>query len=348
MKKKKLAINGFGRIGRTSLRVWWEFFRDQADMVAINTSGSMNVSGWANLLKHDSNYGLFPNGEIGYEETQPANEATDSNPIIGYLFINDYKITVFAQRDPAKIPWENTGAEIILESTGAFTTKEKASGHLHGTVRKVIISAPPKDKEIPIYVVGVKNDDGSSPIISNASCTTNCVAPIIKVMSENFGIQKAMLNTSHAYTDDQNLQDNSHKDPRRARSAAMNIVPTTTGAAIAVGAVIPAVSGVFNGVSMRVPVSTGSISDVVMLLDRDVTIDEVNSALTAAASSELAGIMSVTREPLVSRDIVGRRESCIVDLTMTDVVGGNLVRVLGWYDNEFGYCNRFVQQGVIV
>lgn len=347
MEKKKLAINGFGRIGRTSLRVWWQFFRDQADLVAINTSGSMDVSGWANLLKYDSNYGLFPDGEVGYQELQSAKEATDKNPLLGYLFINDYKIAVLAQRDPAKIPWENSGAKIILESTGAFTTKEKASAHLHGTVQKVIISAPPKDKEIPIFVIGVKGDDGSSPIISNASCTTNCVAPIIKVMSEKFGIQKAMLNTTHAYTDDQNLQDNSHSDPRRARSAGVNIVPTTTGAAIAVGAVVPAVSGIFNGVSMRVPVSTGSISDVVMLLDRDVTIDEVNSALSKASEAELSGIMSVTREPLVSRDIVGRRESCIVDLTMTDVVGGNLVRVLGWYDNEFGYCNRFVQQGVI-
>ena len=343
---KRIGINGFGRIGRTSLRVWWLYHRGEMEVDMINTSGSMDVDGWANLLKYDTNYGRL-DADVKFEKVQGRKEVTDENPVLGYIFLNEHRITVTAQRDPVKIPWGQYGIDTILESTGIFLDSESAGGHLAGGAKKVILSAAAKDAEIPIYVLGVKNDDGSKNITSNASCTTNCAAPIIKVMSENFGIEKAMLNTTHAYTDDQNLQDNSHKDPRRARNAARNIVPTSTNAASAVGEVISEIKGIFDGVSMRVPVSVGSISDIVMVLKRDVTVEEVNEVLVRASEGELKGIMAISTDPIVSQDIVGRRESSIVDLPLTNVVGGNLVRVVSWYDNEFGYCNRLIEQACL-
>ena len=340
---KKIGINGLGRIGRTSLRVWWQYHRQEVSLNMINTSGSMDVDGWANLLKYDTNYGPFQ-GEIRYEQLKTSKEATPEDSLIGYIYLNDHKIAITAQRDPALIPWGQYGIETVLESTGAFLDTKTAGGHLTGGAQKVIISAAAKDKDIPLYVLGVKGDDGSHNITSNASCTTNCSAPIIMIMNREFGIEKAMLNTTHSYTDDQNLQDNSHKDPRRSRNAARNIVPTTTNAATAVAEVVPEVKGIFDGVSMRVPTSTGSISDIVMLLKRNVTIEEVNAALIKASEGELKGILAVTNDPVVSSDIVGRRESSIVDLELTNVVADNLVRVVSWYDNEFGYCNRLVEQ----
>ena len=343
---KKIGINGFGRIGRTSARVWWLYHRDEVELAMINTSGSMDVEGWAQLLKRDTNYGVLAD-EVTWETVQGCKEVTDENPLLGYIYLGGRKIAVTAQREPAKIPWGQYGVETVLESTGVFLDSESAGGHLAGGAQKVILSAAAKDPNIPLYVLGVKNDDGSHNITSNASCTTNCAAPVMMVMSREFGIEKALLNTTHAYTDDQNLQDNSHKDLRRARNAARNIVPTSTNAASAVGQVVPEMQGIFDGVSMRVPVSTGSISDMVMVLKREVSVEEVNEVLTRASENELQGIMAVTREPIVSNDIVGRRESSIVDLELTNVVGGNLVRVVSWYDNEFGYCNRLIEQALI-
>jgi glyceraldehyde 3-phosphate dehydrogenase len=339
-----IGINGFGRIGRTAFRVWVKKHTSTTQLGLINTSGSMEVDGWAYLLKYDTNYGNLGE-DIRVEQVQKAKEATPENPIIGYIQVRDFKIPVSAGRDPATIPWGQFNVKTVIESTGAFTEADKASLHLQGGAQKVIVTAPAKGEGVDMSVISVKDFAPESQIISNASCTTNCTAPVIKVLSENFGIEKAILNTVHAFTDDQNLQDNSHKDLRRARSAPSNIVPTTTGAAIAVGKIFAPVAGKFDGVAIRVPVRTGSLSDIVFVSSRPVTIEEVNQALINASHSEhFRGIIATTDEPIVSSDIVGRSESSIVDLSLTNVVDGNLVRVVAWYDNEFGYCNRLVEQ----
>ncbi len=346
------GINGFGRIGRTAFRVWWQYHRYSANLAMINTSGSMEVDGWAYLLKYDSNYGVFSE-EIRTETIRKAKEATDENPEIGFIFIGDRKIVVTAQRAPEKLPWGANGVHTVIESTGVFTDNEGASKHLQGGAQRVIISAPPKGDGIGTYVIGV-NADGLSggdsdaiKILSNASCTTNCVAPVTSVMVSSFGVEKAIMSTIHAYTDDQNLHDNSHRDARRSRAAAKNIVPTTTGAAVAVTETIPELKGLFDGISYRVPVSVGSLSDMVFVTRRPVTIEEVNNALSEAAGQDRwRGVLAVSTDPIVSQDIVGRRESSIVDLPLTNVVGGNLVKVVSWYDNEYGYCNRLVEQAI--
>lgn len=346
------GINGFGRIGRTAFRVWWQYHRYSANLAMINTSGSMEVDGWAYLLKYDSNYGVFSE-EIRTETIRKAKEATDENPEIGFIFIGDRKIVITAQRAPEKLPWGVNGVHTVIESTGVFTDSEGASKHLQGGAQRVIISAPPKGDGIGTYVIGV-NADGLSggdsdaiKILSNASCTTNCVAPVTSVMVSSFGVEKAIMSTIHAYTDDQNLHDNSHRDARRSRAAAKNIVPTTTGAAVAVTETIPELKGLFDGISYRVPVSVGSLSDMVFVTRRPVTIEEVNNALSEAAGQDRwRGVLAVSTDPIVSQDIVGRRESSIVDLPLTNVVGGNLVKVVSWYDNEYGYCNRLVEQAI--
>lgn len=336
------AINGFGRIGRTAFRVWWQFHRDRIDLKAVNTSGSMEIEDWAHLLKYDSNYGVW-HEEIKVERLKSTKDVTDQDPVLGYLVIGDRKIVISAQRDPAKIPWDVWGVNTIIESTGAFTSQDKAGLHLQGGAQKVILSAPAKGDGIPTAVIGVNQADGQ--LMSNASCTTNCVAPVTAVMQEAFGISKAIMSTIHAYTDDQNLQDNSHRDLRRARTAGRNIIPTTTGAAIAVTETIPELKGLFDGVSYRVPVSVGSISDMVFVVKRPTSVEEVNQKLSEAANSDRwRNILAVTNEPLVSSDIVGRKESSIVDLALTQVIGGDLVKVVSWYDNEFGYCNRLIEQ----
>lgn len=341
-----IGINGFGRIGRTAFKVWLKKHSQVANCGLINTSGSMDIDGWAHLLKYDSNYGTLET-EIKAEKIQDAKAATAENPLIGYLHIGGHKIAVTAQRDPTLIPWAQYGVDTVIESTGVFVTAEKAALHLQAGAKRVIITAPPKGEGVDMSVISVKDFDGSNPIISNASCTTNCVAPLIKVLHEKLGIQKALLNTIHAYTDDQNLQDNSHKDLRRARAAGLNIVPTSTGAAKAVGSIYPAVAGKFDGVAIRVPVKTGSLSDIVFVSQRPTTIDEVKQILVAASQNpEFAGIIAVTDEPIVSSDIVGRSDSCVVDLGLINVVDGDLVRVVAWYDNEWGYCNRLVEQAV--
>jgi glyceraldehyde 3-phosphate dehydrogenase len=345
MPSTTFGINGFGRIGRTSFRVWWMYHRDTLDLKVINTSGSMEIGEWAHLLKYDTNYGQLTE-PITVNQTQSRKEATDENPVLGTLTIGGRQITVTAQRDPAKIPWSSNGVAVVIESTGAFTDNESASKHLQGGAQKVIVSAPTKGDGINHTIIGVKDlETNPTPITSNESCTTNCVAPVAQVMHQVFGVEKAMLTTIHSYTDDQNLHDNSHRDLRRARAAALNIVPTSTGAAKATTEVVPELKGLFDGLAVRVPTPVGSLSDMVFVTKRPTTIEEVNQAFVAASQSpQMQGILAVTTEPIVSSDIVGRRESSIVDLSLTNVIGGNLVKVISWYDNEFGYCNRLVEQ----
>lgn len=344
--KKVFGINGFGRIGRTALRVWWQYHQDALALSVINTSGSMEIEEWAHLLKYDTNYGQFSQS-IKTERLQSKTEVTDQNPVLGTLILDDsHKITITAQRDPKKIPWGHNFVETVIESTGVFTSAEKAAQHFAGGAKKVIISAPAKGGNLATHVIGVSQEPGATAVISNASCTTNCIAPVAEIMSRTFGIEKAMLTTIHSYTDDQNTQDNSHrKDLRRARSAAENIIPTSTGAAIATTLVVPELKGLFDGLAVRVPTPVGSLSDLVFVLERDTTIAEVNKVLTQESETQrYFGILAVTSDPIVSSDIVGRRESSIIDLSLTNVVGGNLVKVVAWYDNEYGYCNRLVEQ----
>lgn len=348
--KPSFGINGFGRIGRTALRVWWQFYQDQSDLKVINTSGSMDLADWAHLLKYDTNYGIFP-FEITSQSHLSHKEVTDEDPVLGTLTIKDTSggrqvdITLTAQRDPAKIPWAKLGVHTVIESTGAFVKKETAEAHLVGGAQQVIISAPPKGEGIGTAVIGVNDFAASEKIVSNASCTTNCIAPVVKIMAENFGVAKAFLTTIHSYTDDQNLQDNSHKDLRRARSAAENIVPTSTGAAISVTEIIPEVKNVFDGLAIRVPTPVGSLSDVVFLIKRKTSVEEINAVFKKAAESDQwRGILAVTEDPIVSSDIIGRRESAIVDLSLTKVIDGDFVKIISWYDNEWGYCCRLVEQ----
>ena len=345
----KAAINGFGRIGRITLRVWLKRMdlQEQLDVVAINTSGSMPVSGWAHLLKYDTAYGPLED-EVQMQEVNQPEAVTDKNPLLGYFIVKEKKIPLLAQKDPAKLPWETYQVDVAIESTGVFTSKELASAHLRAGARKVLISAPSKGEGVGTFVLGVNQYRGEGDIIDNASCTTNCVAPVVAVLNENFGVRKASLTTIHAYTDDQRLQDNSHKDLRRARAASQNIIPTTTGAAIATTKTIPDIRGMFDGIAIRVPVNVGSISDVVCLVNRKVTVDEVKRAFQEAAKTRFKNIIAVTDEPLVSSDIIGRSESAIVDLPFTQVIDGDLVKILSWYDNEWGYSNRLLEQAVKV
>lgn len=339
-----IAINGFGRIGRTSFRIFLDTYSDRFDTIAVNTSGSMDLAGWMHLLKYDSNYGVWKK-DITIGEHQKASAVTDEDSLLGTLTIDGKAIQFFAQRDPVKLPWKNLGIDTVIDSTGVFLTKEKASAHIQAGARRVIVSAPPKDETIPLSVLGVTEKLADQVVISNASCTTNSVAPVTAILASVFGIQKAALTTVHAYTDDQNIQDNSHKDLRRARAAGKNIVPTTTGAAIAVTKALPALAGKFDGLAIRVPVSVGSLSDMTFVLAKKTTKEEVNQALVdASLSAHYAHILAVTNDPIVSSDIVGRAESAIVDLSLTQVIDGDLVKVIAWYDNEFGYCNRLVEQ----
>lgn len=341
--KKIFGINGFGRIGRTALRVWWQYHREQLDLKVINTSGSMEIEDWAHLIKYDSNYGPFTE-PVTVTRERSRKEVSDENPVLGTLQIGDRIIIVTAQRDPAKIPWGQNGVNVVVESTGAFTDAEKAKAHLQGGAQTVVISAPGTG-DLETSVIGVKDQNHALQVVSNASCTTNCVAPAAQVIFQNFGIERAMMTTIHSYTDDQNLHDNSHKDMRRARAAAQNIVPTSTGAAKAVGLVIPELKGIFDGLAIRVPTATGSLSDMVFITKRPVTVAEVNEAFIAASQEERwKGILAVTNDPIVSSDIKGRRESSIIDLALTNVIGGTMLKVVSWYDNEFGYCNRLVEQ----
>ncbi|MBI5151412.1 MAG: type I glyceraldehyde-3-phosphate dehydrogenase [Candidatus Pacebacteria bacterium] len=341
----KLAINGFGRIGRTSFRVWFDKHQDKADLLAVNTSGSMDLDGWAYLLKYDSNYGVWTTN-IAVEMYQRKDQISDQDPLLGYLLIGSKRIAVFAQKDPSKLPWLRLGIDTVIESTGVFTTKEKTSAHLTAGAKRVVISAPPKGDGIGTFVVGVNEAVGAG-VESNASCTTNCVAPVTAVIHGALHVKKAMMCTIHSYTDDQNLQDNSHKDLRRARSAAKNIVPTTTGAAQSVAETIPELKGLFDGISYRVPTSTGSIAEIVFIVEKKTSVEEVKQILEQASQqAKWKGILAITHDPIVSSDIIGRSESSIVDLALTQVVDGDMVKVVAWYDNEWGYCNRLVEQAI--
>ncbi len=321
----RVGINGFGRIGRQSLKAILERHPGDLEVVAVNDLTDTKTN--AHLLKYDSTYGRFP-GEV---ETTP-----DS------LIVNGHTVKVISQRDPAQIPWGKLGVEIVVESTGLFTDAPKAAAHLKGGAKKVIISAPAKGEDITI-VLGV-NEDMYDPhvhnIISNASCTTNCLAPTAKVLNDAFGIERGLMNTIHSYTNDQRILDQVHKDLRRARSAAVNIIPTTTGAARALALVIPELKGRFDGMSLRVPTITVSVVDFVAIVRKEATREALNEAFNQAATGPLKGILEYSDEPLVSSDFRGDSHSAIVDGLSTMVLGGNMVKVIAWYDNEWGYSSR--------
>jgi glyceraldehyde 3-phosphate dehydrogenase len=341
---KNYGINGFGRIGRTTFRIWWLNHKDKIDLKLINTSGSMNIRDWAHLVSHDSNYGAFSE-HIEVEEIQTKDQVSDENPVLGKLKINGHEIMVTAQRDPSKIPWKEHDVEVVIEATGIFRTEEKAKAHLDAGALKVMITAPSKGGEVSTSVIGVNDLDNKGDIVSNASCTTNCVAPVAKIMVQKFGVEKATLTTVHSYTDDQNTQDNSHKDLRRARSAAENIIPTSTGAAKATALTIPELKGIFDGLAIRVPTPVGSLSDLTFITKKETTKDEVNKIFTEESKKpEWQGILAVTNDPIVSSDIIGRSESAIIDLSLTQVIGGNLIKIIAWYDNEWAYCFRLLEQ----
>ena len=325
MAKAKIGINGFGRIGRQVLKVLVEKHKDNFDIVGINDLVPAATN--AHLFKYDSNYGRFK-GSV----------AVDGNDIV----INGDKIKIFAQRDPAQIPWGEVGADIVIESTGLFTDADKARAHITGGAKKVIISAPAKKEDITI-VMGVnegKYDPAKHVIVSNASCTTNGLAPVAKVLHDMFGIEKGLLTTIHAYTNSQKLLDLAAPDLRDARAAAMNIVPSATGAARAVGLVIPELQGKFTGMAFRVPTSTVSVVDFTALLSKDATVEAINAAMKAAALGPMAGILDYTEEELVSMDFKGDTHSSIFSAKDTLVLGGNFIKVVSWYDNEWGYSNR--------
>lgn len=324
----RVAINGFGRIGRSACKVAWGF--PDLEIVAINDLTPPD--NLAYLLKHDTNYGNW-NVEV---------KATEHELVIG-----SHTIPVFAEKDPAKLPWEKLHVDVVLECTGLFLTEELAMAHIKAGAKKVVLSAPAKEGDIPTYVRGVNCDGVSTDdhlIISNASCTTNCVAPVTAVIEEVFGIEKALLTTIHGYTASQALVDAPKKDWREGRAAAENMVPTTTGAAKAVTKTIPSLKGKFDGLSVRIPLSTVSLSDMVFVLKRPTTKEEVNAALESAAATErFKGILGVSYEPLVSSDYRGDSRSSIVDAELTNVIEGTLVKVVAWYDNEWGYANRLVE-----
>jgi glyceraldehyde 3-phosphate dehydrogenase len=346
----KVGINGFGRIGRIAFRIGVLKHSDELQFCAINTSGSMPTSGWAHLTNYDTMYRAFQYKVQSTEHKDPK-EATDEDPLIGELMISEknVKVPVLAQRDPAKIPWGRYGVDVVIESTGAFTKEEDAKKHAIGGAKKVVISAPVKEGNVATYIISVNETDNLPQILSNSSCTTNCVAPVASILHSKFGIEKALMTTIHSYTDDQNLQDASHKDLRRARAAGQNIIPTGTGAAISTTETIPELKGLFDGMSLRVPTTTGSITDFTILLKKNTTVEEINNAFKEATENPLyKGIVAVTEEPLVSSDIIGRSESAIVDLSLTQVVAGNLIKVFAWYDNEWGYANRLIEQVIRV
>jgi len=321
----RVGINGFGRIGRNFYRAAQA---SGADLEFVAVNDLTDNKSLAHLLKYDSILGRFP-AEIGYD---------DENILVG-----DTKIRALAERDPANLPWKDLGVDVVVESTGFFTKAADARKHLEGGAKKVIISAPATDDDITV-VMGVNHtsyDPANHHIISNASCTTNCLAPLAKVLHDGWGIERGLMTTIHAYTQDQNLQDGPHKDLRRARAAALNIVPTSTGAAKAIGLVLPELKGKLDGYALRVPTPTGSATDLTVTLGAEVTVDEVKAAYRAAAEGELKGYLTYTEDPIVSSDIVTDPSSCIFDAGLTKVIG-NQVKVVGWYDNEWGYSSRLV------
>ncbi|AOS83250.1 type I glyceraldehyde-3-phosphate dehydrogenase [Chlorobaculum limnaeum] len=324
MAKVKVGINGFGRIGRLVFRQAVE--NPEMEIVGINDL--TDVKTLAHLLKYDTSHKKFK-GDVSIEGDN--------------LVVNGRTIAICAQKDPAQLPWASLGADLVVESTGIFTSREAASKHIAAGAKKVIISAPAKDKVDATIVMGVNDKciTGAEEIVSNASCTTNCLAPMAKVLHENFGIVKGFMTTVHAYTNDQNILDLPHKDLRRARAAACSIIPTSTGAAKAIGEVLPELAGKLDGFAMRVPVPDGSVTDLSVIVEKSATKDEINAAMKAAAEGEMKGILEYNVDPIVSSDIVGNAHSCIFDSPLT-MSSGTMVKIVGWYDNELGYATRVV------
>lgn len=328
----KIAINGFGRIGRPSFKIAFE--KEDLEIVAINDLTDLKTV--AHLLQYDSSYGI-------YQYKVEVDEQSS------YLIVNGKKIKYLSEPAPENLPWHDLGVDIVLECTGIFQDREKAQKHLMAGARKVILSAPPKDNT-PVFILGI-NEQEYNPevdnIISNGSCTTNCLAPIIKILDENFGVEKGFMTTTHAYTNDQRLQDLPHKDLRRARAAALNIIPTSTGAAKTVGLVMPHLAGKLDGISLRVPTPVVSIVDFVCTTKNEASVEQVNNFFAMASEGKLKNILAVDDNQLVSMDFKGNPNSAIVDLPLT-MVSGNLVKVVGWYDNEWGYSNRLVEMAELV
>ncbi len=327
MAKIKVAINGFGRIGRLSLKA--ALNSNDIDIIAVNDL--TDSATLAHLLKYDSVHGKFPGSVMAEGE---------------YLVVNGNKIRVFSEKDPANLPWKDLGVDVVIESTGVFRDREKISKHLQAGASKVVLCVPSKTAaDVDATVVLGVNDSDIQPqhqIYSNASCTTNCLAPVAKVLNDHFGIKRGLMNTIHSYTNDQIILDAPHKDLRRARAAAMSIIPTTTGAAKAVGLVIPELKGKLDGFAMRVPTPDGSVVDLTVELSRAVTKDEINAAVKAAAEGPMKGILEYCMDPIVSADVIGNTHSSVFDSQLTQVIDGNFVKVVTWYDNEFGYANRVV------
>lgn len=327
MAKTKIGINGFGRIGRNAFKL--AFDRSDLEIVAVNDLTDTKTLAY--LLKHDSNYGTYKH-DVSYDEKG--------------IIVNGQHIQVTAEKDPTALPWGELGVTMVIESTGRFTEKETAELHIKAGAKRVIISGPTKSEGVDTIVLGANEDEieGASEVISNASCTTNSLGAVMAVLDAEFGVQKSLLTTVHSYTASQAIQDAPAKDLREGRNAAENIVPTTTGAAIAVTKTLPQLSGKFDGLSIRVPTPVVSISDVTVLFERDVTVEEINAAFKKAAQEPYyQGILGVSEEPLVSRDYIGNSHSGVVDLLLTKVVGGNLGKIMVWYDNEWGYSNRLVE-----
>lgn len=324
---KKIAINGFGRIGRSAFKI--ALTKKDIEVVAINDLA--DAESLAHLLKYDTAYGRYDRTVLGEE---------------GAIVVDGKRYPVLREADPKKLPWGEWGVDVVLECTGHFVKHDDAKMHLDAGAKKVILSAPSKGGGVPTIILGVSDEKifSEGDLFSNASCTTNCITPVVNVMEKTFGVEKAMMTTVHSYTADQRLQDTPHDDRRRARAAGANMVPTTTGAAIATTEVIPTLVGKFDGLSVRVPTIVVSLSDMTFLLKRNTTVEEVNNALTQASQEDqFRGILGVTDEPLVSSDFIGDSRSSIVDLSLTKVVDGNLVKVISWYDNEWGYSNRMVE-----
>lgn len=327
MSQTKVAINGFGRIGRSAFKIAFE--RSDLEIVAINDLTDNKTLAY--LLAHDSNYGNYQH-EVSFDDEG--------------IIVNGQHIKIIAERDPAALPWGELAIDVVIESTGLFTKKEDAEKHLQAGAKRVVISGPSKSDGVDTLVLGANEDKiaGSTPVVSNASCTTNSLGVIMAILDAEFGVEKSLLTTVHSYTASQALQDAPKKDPREGRNAAENIVPTTTGAAIAVTKALPQLSGKFDGLSVRVPTPVVSLSDVTVLLSRDVTEEQLNDAFRRAAKEPFyQGILGVSEEPLVSRDYIGNSHSGTVDLLLTKVVGGNLAKIMVWYDNEWGYSNRLVE-----
>lgn len=320
----KIAINGFGRIGRAAAKIILD--KPDLELVAVNDLGDLPTL--AHLMKYDSCYGIYGK-EVGYDENE--------------ILVNNKKIQFYSEKDPTKLPWKELGVDVVIESTGIFLTQDMAKGHIDAGAKKVVLSAPAKD-ETATFVMGVNEKKyAGEKIVSNASCTTNCITPVMKVLEDNFGVEKSLMTTVHSYTADQNLVDGPHKDLRRARAAAVNIVPTTTGAAKAAFKTIPELEGRFDGLAIRVPTPVVSLADITAVLKEKTTIEDLNKVFIKASENDLENILTASDEPLVSSDLVMSPVSSIVDLSLTQVVKGDLVKVVAWYDNEWGYSNRLVE-----